>query len=84
MKTQLASTPILEGEDAKRLLDSLQNKPTERSRKNAEKLREHFKSIECGFLSTAKRLPSVDGVITLDRDNVDHVAWGEGYDCRDR
>jgi hypothetical protein len=78
--TQLASTPTLEGEDAKRLLDSLQNKPTERSRKNAEKLKEHFASIEHGYLKTAKRLPRVNGIITLDRNNVDHVAWGEGYE----
>ncbi|WP_440118477.1 hypothetical protein [Paenibacillus sp. QZ-Y1] len=46
MKTQMASTPTLKGEDAKRLLDSLRNKPTERSRMNAEKLKEHFLRIE--------------------------------------
>lgn len=80
MKTQLASTPTLEGEDAKRLLDSLQNKPTERSRDNAKKLKEHFASIEHGFLRTAERLPSVNGIVTLDRNNVNHVEWGKGYE----
>lgn len=73
----MASTPTLEGEDAKRLLDSLKNKPTEQSRRNALKLKEYFSS---GYLSTAQRLPSVNGIITLDRNNFDHVEWGEGYE----
>ncbi|MBD8839437.1 hypothetical protein IFU39_16615 [Paenibacillus sp. CFBP 13594] len=46
MKTQMASTPTLEGEDAKRLLDSLQIKPTERSKENAMRLKEYFEGIE--------------------------------------
>lgn len=46
MKTQMASTPTLEGEDAKRLLDSLQGKSTERSKENAKRLKKYFDGIE--------------------------------------
>ncbi|MHB0943231.1 hypothetical protein ACYCSU_16410 [Paenibacillus sp. ALE1] len=46
MATQMAATPTLYGRDAQRLLKSLENKPTEKSRQNALKLREYFKSFE--------------------------------------
>ncbi|KAF6626962.1 hypothetical protein H6F38_23180 [Paenibacillus sp. EKM208P] len=44
-KTQLAPTPTLYGEDARRLLDSVRNKPTQRSIENHKKLVESFKGI---------------------------------------
>ncbi|PYE51659.1 hypothetical protein DFQ00_102454 [Paenibacillus barcinonensis] len=36
--------------------------------------------ISVGFLKTAKRLPSKNGKVTLDRNNPDHKAWAEGYE----
>jgi hypothetical protein len=45
-KTQMAATPTLYGEDAERLIESLKNKPTEKSRENAKKLIEYFDKIE--------------------------------------
>lgn len=45
MATQIAATPTLTGDDAKRLLDSLE-KPTERSKRNGEKLLEFFEKLE--------------------------------------
>ncbi|MNW28320.1 hypothetical protein D3C74_51430 [compost metagenome] len=44
--TQLAATPVLYGDDAKRLLESLKSKTTTRSRKNSKKLAQFFKGIE--------------------------------------
>jgi len=46
MATQMAATPTLEGKDAQRLLDSLQVKPTAKSRENAKKLAQYFKGLE--------------------------------------
>ncbi|MEK4259722.1 MULTISPECIES: hypothetical protein [Paenibacillus] len=46
MATQMAATPTLDGNDAKRLLDSLNIKATDRSRENAKKLAQYFKGIE--------------------------------------
>ncbi|WP_179198440.1 hypothetical protein [Paenibacillus amylolyticus] len=36
--------------------------------------------ISVNFLKTAKRLPSKNGKVTLDRNNPDHKAWAEGYE----
>jgi len=36
--------------------------------------------ISMSFLKTAKRLPRKDGKIVLDRNNPEHVSWGEGYE----
>lgn len=38
--------------------------------------------ISMSFLKTAKRLPSKDGKVVLDRNNKDHVNWAEGYENR--
>lgn len=45
-KTQMAATPTLYGEDAKRVIESLKHKPSEKSRENARKLIEYFDKIE--------------------------------------
>lgn len=46
MATQIAATPTLKGQDAKRLLDSLNYQPTENSRKNGQKLIAFFQNLE--------------------------------------
>lgn len=46
MATQIAATPTLKGEDARRLLDSLAKKPSQESRKNGQDLINYFKSFE--------------------------------------
>ncbi|GGG15477.1 hypothetical protein [Paenibacillus aceti] len=46
MATQMAATPTLEGRDAQRLLESLKNKPSDRSRQNAKQLISYFKEFE--------------------------------------
>lgn len=46
MATQLAATPTLRGKDAEKLLNSLNKKPTENSKKNGERLVNFFKAYE--------------------------------------
>ncbi|WP_433943756.1 hypothetical protein [Paenibacillus sp. SN-8-1] len=46
MATQMAATPTLEGRDAQRLLESLKQKPTDRSKQNAKNLINYFKAFE--------------------------------------
>ncbi|MNY39889.1 hypothetical protein D3C86_1745980 [compost metagenome] len=46
-------------------------------RKDAKKTPD---GINFSFLKSAKRLPSKDGKVILDRNNPDHVAWAEGYE----
>ncbi|MGL5767701.1 MAG: hypothetical protein ACRCX8_18875 [Sarcina sp.] len=47
MKTQIAPTPILYGEDAKTVLEELKNnKPTEETIRKGRLLVEYFKTIE--------------------------------------
>lgn len=45
----MAATPTLYGEDAKRVTESLQHKPTEKSKENTKKLIEYFDKIENGL-----------------------------------
>lgn len=52
-KTQLAATPTLHGEDARRLLNSVRNKPTQRSIENRKKLINYFKRFEANDLYRA-------------------------------
>jgi hypothetical protein len=46
MATQIAATPTLTGNDAKRLLNSLKKKPSVTAKKNAEELVTFFESFE--------------------------------------
>jgi hypothetical protein len=46
MATQFAATPTLTGKDAKRLVQSLNKKPSENSKKNANELISFFQSFE--------------------------------------
>lgn len=42
MPSQIAATPVLKGEDAKRLLEHLNRVPTEKSKAGEKKIRELF------------------------------------------
>ncbi|PZT57451.1 hypothetical protein [Paenibacillus silvae] len=51
----------------------------QRQGKDAE-LKGCNENVRLSFIETAKRLPRRDGKIVLDRNNPDHVEWGEGYE----
>ncbi|KAF6630484.1 hypothetical protein [Paenibacillus polymyxa] len=46
MATQIAATPTLRGNDAKKLIHSLKKKPTARSNRNGQALVDFFKAYE--------------------------------------
>ncbi|WP_179090124.1 hypothetical protein MHI37_16055 [Paenibacillus sp. FSL H8-0548] len=48
MATQIAATPILKGKDAQNLLNSLNDRATEKSKANGKKLVNFFKAMEKG------------------------------------
>jgi hypothetical protein len=48
--------------------------------RDKDKITRTSEGISVSFLKHAKRLPRKDGKIVLDRNNPDHVAWGEGYE----
>lgn len=49
MTSQIAATPILRGEDAKKVLEDAKQKPTEKSERIAKKWAKIFKSMMKGY-----------------------------------